>query len=77
MKVTRVCVDLAEGLFQVHGVGSGGGTVVRRRLRRSEMTTCFKKLPWLIGMEACASSYHRAPILSAQRCTVKLIAPVR
>ncbi len=76
MKITRVGIDLAKELFQVHGVDGGDKTVVRRRLRRGEMTTYFKKLPpCLIGMEACASSHHWARILSGQGHTVKLIAP--
>ena len=55
MKVTRVGLDLAKGLFQVHGVDGQGKTVLRRKLRRSEMTTYFKQLPaCLIGMGACA-----------------------
>ena len=76
MKITRVGIDLAKELFQVHGVDGGDKAVVRRRLRRSEMTTYFKKLPpCLIGMEACASSHYWARILSEQGHTVKLIAP--
>ena len=76
MKVTRVGVDLAKDLFQVHGVDGQGKTVLRRKLRRSEMTTYFKKLPaCMIGLEACASSHYWARILSEQGHTVKLIAP--
>ena len=76
MKVTRVGLDLAKELFQVHGVDSGDKAVVRRRLRRGEMTTYFKKLPpCLIGMEACASSHYWARTLSELGHTVKLIAP--
>ena len=76
MKVTRVGIELAKEMFQVHGVDGGDKTVVRRRLRRGEMIAYFKKLPpCLIGMEACASSHHWARILSEQGHTVKLIAP--
>ena len=63
-------------VFQVHGVDGQGKTVLRRRLRRNEMTTYFKQLPaCLIGLEACASSHHWARTLSEQGHTVKLIAP--
>ena len=76
MKVSRVGIDLAKELFQVHGVDGVGKAVVRRRLRRSEMTTYFKQLPaCLIGLEACASAHHWARLLSEQGHTVKLIAP--
>ena len=76
MKVTRVGIDLAKDVFQVHGVDGVGKAVVRRRLRRSEMAKYFKQLlPCLIGLEACASSHYWARILSEQGHTVKLIAP--
>ena len=76
MKITRVGIDLAKELFQIHGVDSGGKAVVRRRLRRSEMMSYFKTLPpCLLGMEACASSHYWARKLSEQGHTVKLIAP--
>ena len=76
MKITRVGLDLAKELFQVHGVDGSDKVVVRRRLRRGEMITYFKKLPaCLIGMEACASSHHWARTLSELGHAVKLIAP--
>lgn len=36
MKITRIGLDLAKDVFQVHGVDRDGRTVVRRRLRRGE-----------------------------------------
>ena len=63
MKVTRVGVDLAKDLFQVHGVDGQGKTVLRRKLRRSEMTTYFQKLPaCMIGLQACEFLLYRASI---------------
>ncbi len=35
MKITRIGLDLAKDVFQVHGVDRDGRTVARRRLRRS------------------------------------------
>ena len=76
MKVTRVGIDLAKEVFQINGVDSQGKTVLRRKLRRSEMMKFFKELPaCLIGLEACASSHHWARRLSELGHTVKLIAP--
>ena len=76
MKVTRVGIDLAKEVFQIHGVDGQGKTVLRRKLRRGEMMKFFKELPaCLIGLEACASSHHWARQLSALGHTVKLIAP--
>lgn len=76
MKITRVGIDLAKEVFQVHGVDAGGKTVVRRQLRRNQMASYFKALPGcLIGLEACASAHYWARLLSEQGHTVKLIAP--
>lgn len=76
MKVTRVDIDLAKEVFQIHGVDGHGKTLLRRKLRRSEMMKFFKEVSaCLIGMEACASSHHWARRLSELGHTVKLIAP--
>ena len=54
-------IDLAKNVFQVHGVAADGTVVIRRQLRRGQMLSFFEKQPpCLIGMEACATSYHWA-----------------
>lgn len=59
MKITRIGLDLAKSVFQVHGVDRVGRTVVRRRLRRSEVLKFFAaQEPCLVGMEACAGAHH-------------------
>ena len=59
MKVTRIGLDLAKAVFQVHGVDGHDKTVLRRQLRRNQMQGFFRDLaPCLIGMEACASSHY-------------------
>ena len=56
MEITTVGLDLAKNVFQVHAIGSTGGVVVRRSLRRAQVIPFFSKLPpCLIGMEACAA----------------------
>ena len=61
-EITTIGLDLAKHVFQVHGVDASGVTVVRKRLRRSEMLAFFARLPsCLIGLEACAT----APISNA------------
>lgn len=37
MHVTTIGVDLAKSVFQVHGVDRRGKTVVRKKLKRSQM----------------------------------------
>ncbi|MDR1274844.1 MAG: IS110 family transposase [Candidatus Accumulibacter sp.] len=76
MKLTRIGLDLAKNVFQVHGVDQSGHVALRRRLSRNQMVGFFKKLtPCLIGMEACASAHHWGRVLQEIGHTVRLIAP--
>jgi transposase len=76
MKITRIGIDLAKSVFQVHGVDRSETKMVARQVRRGQMVEYFQKLePCLIGMEACASAHHWARTLTAMGHTVKLIAP--
>ena len=45
MAVEVIGLDLAKNIFQVHGVDAAGRTVLRRRLRRSEVVAFFAGLP--------------------------------
>jgi len=76
MKITRMGIDLAKQIFQVHGVDAQGRQVLRRQLRRHQVLAFFANLPpCLIGMEACASSHYWARKLGEQDHQVRLIAP--
>ncbi|NIV18551.1 MAG: transposase, partial [Woeseiaceae bacterium] len=78
MKITRVGVDLAKNVFQVHGVNAAGRQVWRRQLKRSNwLKVLSETLPvgCEIGMEACGGSHHWARELKARGFAVKLIAP--
>jgi len=76
MQVTTIGLDLAKHWFQVHGVDASGQSVVRRKLRRSEVLAFFQSLaPCLVGMEACATAHHWARELTALGHTVKLMPP--
>jgi transposase len=66
MKITTIGIDLAKSVFQVHGVDAQGKTVVRKQLKREQMTAFFTSLlPCLIGMEAGGSAHHWACRLQA------------
>ncbi len=53
MQVVRIGLDLAEYIFEVHGVDNHGKVVVRKRLRRDAVARFFANLPaCLVGMEA-------------------------
>lgn len=74
--VTRVGLDLAKNVFQVHGVDAKGEVVVRRKLRRGALLQFFAKLaPCVVAMEACSCAHHWARRLMALGFEVKLIPP--
>ena len=78
MKLSRVGVDLAKNVYQLHGVDCYGKTVWKRRLRRGQ---CLQVLTDTvepgceIGMEACTGTHHWARELQSRGYTVRLIAP--
>ena len=67
MKITRVGLDIAKQVFQVHGVDEHGKDRVRKQLARAKVLEFFVQLPpCLIGIEACGGA-QRPDILSAVR----------
>jgi len=57
--ITTIGLDIAKSVFQVHGVDTEGNVVLRRQLKRRDVLAFFQKLPpWMVGIEACASSQH-------------------
>lgn len=61
--VTRVGLDLAKNVFQVHGVDASGRVIVVRKLRRAAALPFFGRLqPCVVAMEA-----QRAPTIGAVR----------
>lgn len=76
MKITSVGIDLAKNVFQLHAVDERGKTVLRRQLRRDQMTAFFANLPpCLIGMEACGSAHYWARTLQSFGHTARLMSP--
>src|ERR1051325_4389428 len=52
-------LDVAKHVFQVHGVDVTGNPVLRKRLRRSELSRFFAALePCIVGIEACGSGHY-------------------
>jgi len=77
-KLSRVGIDLAKNVFQLHGVDRQGKTICRRRLMRDKWLNVLLEQVETgceIGMEACAGAHHWARQLRARGFTVKLIAP--
>jgi transposase len=78
MKLSRVGVDLAKNVYQLHGVDRSGNTVWKRRLRRNVWLQALmdKAEPGcVIGMEACTGAHHWARELQSRGYEVRLIAP--
>jgi transposase len=75
MKITRIGIDLAKNVFQVHGVDQHGKTVLQKQLSRAKVEAFFAGLsPCLIGMEACAGAHYWARELAKHGHNVRLIA---
>jgi len=78
MKITRVGVDLAKNVFQLHGVDRSDKLVWKRKLSRKNWLKVLLKetdSSCEIGIEACAGAHHWARILMHKGYQVKIIAP--
>ena len=78
MKISRIGVDLAKNVFQLHGVDRHDEVVWKRRLTRAKwMSVMLGKIEpgCEIGMEACAGAHHWARVLMKKGYQVKMIAP--
>jgi transposase len=76
MQINTIGLDLAERVFQVHGVDAAGRVIVRRKLQRAEVVSFFAALPpCLVGMEACATAHHWARLIGKSGHQVRLIPP--
>ncbi len=78
MKLSRVGVDLAKNVNQLHGVDRYGKAVWKRRLSRGKWLDALldRVEPGCeIGMEACAGAHHWARELQSRGYTVRLIPP--
>ena len=78
MKLSRIGIDLAKNVFQLHGVDHSGKTVWKRRLKRNQWLKAVldQGEPGCeIGMEACAGAHHWARELESRGYLVKLMVP--
>jgi len=56
--IVTVGLDIAQNVFQVHGIDTQGQVIVRRQLRRNQVLDFFALLnSCLIGIEACAGAH--------------------
>jgi transposase len=78
MKISRVGIDLAKNVFQLHGVDRQGKAVWRRQLTRDKwLKTLIDTVEpgCEIGMEACGGAHHWARELEAKGYRVKMLPP--
>src|ERR1700733_5601919 len=74
--ITKIGLDIAKSVFQVHGVDAKGNVALRRQIKRRYVLTFFEKLPpCLVGIEACASAHHWSRELQSLGHTVRLMPP--
>lgn len=83
-KITRVGVDLAKRVLQVHAVDCSGQRVTSRALSRDKFLPWCAQLPagCMLAMEASSSAHHwarrlRAMGLDARIIAAHLVAPYR
>jgi transposase len=75
--VTRVGLDLAKSVFQVHVVDAACNEIDKRAIRRVKVLDYFAALPpCTIGMEACSSAHHWARAFEAMGHKIMLIPPI-
>ncbi len=70
MKLSRIGIDLAKNVYQLHGVDRSGKTILKRRLKRHQWLAALldKTDPGcVIGMEACGSALHWGRELQSRR----------
>ncbi len=78
MKLSRIGIDLAKNVFQLHGVDRHGKAVWKRRLSRAKWFDALlsnAEPDCEIGMEACAGAHHWARELQSRGYTVRMIPP--
>jgi transposase len=76
MQGNIIGLDIAKSVFQVHGVEARTGTVLKKRLRRSQVIGYFAALERsVVGIEACSGAHHWARELSKLGHEVKLLPP--
>ena len=78
MKISRVGIDLAKNVFQVHAVDDRGKLVWKRQLKRDNWLRVLVEridTDCEIVMEACGGAHHWARELQSRGYQVKLLPP--
>lgn len=74
--ISRIGLDLAKNIFQVHAVDQHEQVVLRKTLNRHQVLRFFAQCPvCLVGIEACSGAHYWARELEKLGHTVKIMAP--
>ncbi|BDC46006.1 hypothetical protein PTKU15_93030 [Paraburkholderia terrae] len=74
--ITRVGIDLAKNVMQIHAVDHAGRVVLRKTITREKFLSWFANLPRCrVAMEACSTAHYWARRLSELGHEVRLIPP--
>jgi len=74
MKTTRIGLDIAKQIFDLHGVDGRGKVVLRKTLRREQVSEFFAQLkPCEVGMEACGGAHYWHREISRLGHSVRLL----
>ncbi len=58
-EVSIIGIDLAKRVFQVHGSGSNGEVVFRKKLSRAQLLPFLSDHPvCIVAMETCGGAHH-------------------
>jgi transposase len=75
-KISRIGLDVAKSVFQVHGVDEADRPVVKRKLKRSQVLGFFGGLePCVVALEACGSAHHWGREIAKLGHEVRLLPP--
>ena len=78
LTVTRVGLDLAKRVFQVHAFDAKREIVVAHKLTRSQLGLFFAEMPpCVVAMEACSSAHYWGETLIAFGHEVRSLPPAR
>ena len=74
MQVTRIGMDIAKQIFELHGVDRRELPVLRRTVTRARLLEFLTRLkPCTIGMEACGGAHYWYREISRLGHTVQLL----
>lgn len=80
MKVTRIGLDIAKDVFQVHGVDRHERVVIRKRVRRKQLLAFFARLDrvegCIVGLEASGGAHYWARELEKLGYGARVMNPI-